>query len=385
MLPALLNFVRKDLLVFRSDRGAAITAIVMPVLLAVFLGSLFGSAGGSGEMKPVPVIVADEDQSEISKRALEEMATENHLKVTMASAAEAKEAVNNGKSAFAVVVPKGFGEQVVAGMSSGGERPKLQEYIDPAQQTAAMAGQGFVTKAFATATLDKAFGRETKAGDDLLPFKAETHQAAAKQTGDGEASRAHVFAGMGVQGVLFMAINLAMNVMRERRTGVWRRVRTAPPSLEIQLLGRLVSGTVVGSLSLTCVILAGLLTGLRIHGSLVGLVSIVLCSAAMSSAIGLAIASLGKTEEQSRGLSVLFVLTMTMLSGAWFPSFLMPEWVQKATLVVPARWAVDGLDGAIWRDIGLSGVMVASGVTLVFGAVFFAFSIWRFRTLERAA
>ena len=384
-MSALMNFVRKDLLVFRSDRGAAITAIVMPVLLAVFLGSLFGSAGNTSEMKPVPVVVADEDQSEISKRALEEMTTENHLKVTRASALEAREAVNSGKSAFAVVVPKGFGDQVQSGMLSGGEKPKLEEYVDPAQQTAAMAGQGFVTKAFATATLDKAFGRTTKAGDDLLPFKAETHQAVAKQTGDGEASRAHVFAGMGVQGVLFMAINLAMNVMRERRTGVWRRVRTAPPSLENQLFGRMLSGTVIGTVSLSCVLLAGLLTGLRVHGSLIGLVAVVVCTAAMSSAIGLAIASLGKTEEQSRGLSVLFVLTMTMLSGAWFPSFLMPEWVQKVTLAVPARWAVDGLDGAIWRDTGLPAVLAAAAVTLAFGAAFFGFSIWRFRALERAA
>ena len=384
-MSALWHFVRKDLLVFRSDRGAAITAIIMPVILAVFLGSLFGSAGSGKEMKPVPIMVADNDQSAVSRRAIEEMRTENHLTVTLATDKEARDAVSAGKAAFAVVVPKGFGEQVQSGMLSGGEKPKLEEHVDPAQQTAAMAGQGFVTKAFATATLDEAFGRTTKPGDDLLPFKTDVQQAAAKETGDSEASRAHVFAGMGVQGVLFMAVNLAMNVMRERRTGVWRRVRTAPPSLAVQVLGRLLSGTVIGTISLSCVILAGLLTGLRIHGSLVGLAAIVIASAAMASAIGLAIASFGKTEEQSRGLSVLFVLTMTMLSGAWFPSFLMPEWVQKVTLIVPARWAVDGLDGAIWRDVGLPTVLGASGVTLLFGVVFLAFALWRFRTLERAA
>ena len=132
---------------------------------AVFLGGLFGSSGSTSEMKPIPVMVADEDQSDITKRALEEMATENHLKVSVVSAVEARAAVNSGKSAFAIVVPKGFGEQVESGMLSGGEKPKLEEYIDPAQQTAAMAGQGFVTKAFATATLDKAFPPGVAAGD----------------------------------------------------------------------------------------------------------------------------------------------------------------------------------------------------------------------------
>lgn len=384
-MSALWNFVRKDLIVFKSDRGAAIMAVAMPVMLAVFLGSLFGNVGGSTEMKPVPIMVADEDRSDVSKRALEEMTGENHLKVTVVTAQEARDAVNSGKVAFAVVVPKGFGSQLRSGQVSGGEKPKLIEYSDPAQQTAAMAGQGFVTKAFATAALDEVFGRSSKPGDDMLPFQAEAHQAAAKQTNDSEASRAHVYAGMGVQGVLFMAVNLAMNVMRERRTGVWRRIRTAPPSLQTQLLGRLLSGTVIGTISLTCVLIAGLITGLRVHGSLLGLAAVVVAASAMASAIGLAIASSGKTEEQSRGLSILLVLTMTMLSGAWFPSFLMPDWVQKATLVIPARWAVDGLDGAIWRDVGTPTVLVAAGVTAAFGAVFFAFALWRFRALERAA
>ncbi len=40
-----------------------------------------------------------------------------------------------------------------------------------------------------------------------------------------------------------------------------------------------------------------------------------------------------------------------MLGGAWFPVFLMPQWVQTVSLAIPARWAVDGFDGMLWRGL----------------------------------
>ena len=44
---------------------------------------------------------------------------------------------------------------------------------------------------------------------------------------------------------------------------------------------------------------------------------------------------------------------MVMLGGAWVPTFIFPAWLQQFTLVVPVRWAVDGLDAMTWRGIGL--------------------------------
>ena len=48
---------------------------------------------------------------------------------------------------------------------------------------------------------------------------------------------------------------------------------------------------------------------------------------------------------------------MVMLGGAWVPTFIFPAWLQQVTLVVPARWAVDGLDAMTWRGLGLAGAV----------------------------
>ena len=78
----------------------------------------------------------------------------------------------------------------------------------------------------------------------------------------------------------------------------------------------------------------------------------------MASTFGLLVAALGNSPATARGVTTLAVLMMVMLGGAWVPTFIFPAWLQQFTLVVPARWAVDGLDAMTWRGIGLSGALM---------------------------
>ena len=62
------------------------------------------------------------------------------------------------------------------------------------------------------------------------------------------------------------------------------------------------------------------------------------------------------------------------MACGWFPA-----WLQKVTLVVPTRWAVDGLDAMVWRGSGFDAALWPIGVLLAFAAVFGAIAVWRFR------
>jgi ABC-2 type transport system permease protein len=76
-------------------------------------------------------------------------------------------------------------------------------------------------------------------------------------------------------------------------------------------------------------------------------------------------------------------LIMVMLGGAWIPSFMFPAWVQQATLVVPTRWAIVGLDAITWRGLGLASAAPAMAVLLGFGLLFTAAAVWRFGREQR--
>jgi ABC-2 type transport system permease protein len=194
---------------------------------------------------------------------------------------------------------------------------------------------------------------------------------------------AHSFAGMGLQFMLFAAINMGIEILTERQTGIWRRLRSAPVS-KLTLLGsKIGSSTVIGSLVLLVSFgFAILVWHVRVEGSVAGFLGVAIASAVMAASYGLLIAALGKTPSAARGVSVLATLMMVMLGGAWVPTFVFPAWLQKVTVVVPTRWAIDGFDAMTWRGLGFSAAVLPILVLLGFSLAFSALAFARFRWEE---
>jgi ABC-type Na+ transport system ATPase subunit NatA len=114
-------------------------------------------------------------------------------------------------------------------------------------------------------------------------------------------------------------------------------------------------------------------------GGVLGFVGICVAFSLMTGAVGLLIAALGKTPEAARGLAIFVTLILVMLGGAWVPTFVFPQWLQKLTIVIPTRWAVDGLDAMTWRGLGLSSAIGPIAVLLLFSLIFGALAVSRFR------
>jgi ABC-2 type transport system permease protein len=70
---------------------------------------------------------------------------------------------------------------------------------------------------------------------------------------------------------------------------------------------------------------------------------------------------------------------LVMLGGSWVPTFIFPQWLQKATVAIPTRWAVDGLDGMIWRGLDFNAAVTPIAALLGFAVAFGALAIWRFQ------
>jgi ABC-2 type transport system permease protein len=190
---------------------------------------------------------------------------------------------------------------------------------------------------------------------------------------------AHAFAGMGVQFILFMGIELGVGVLYMRRLGIWRRLRAAPITRN-QLIGsRILSGTIIAFLLMLGVYAAAIAVfNVRIEGSIPGFFGVMLAFALLASTFGLLIAALGKTPEATRGLAILATLLLVMLGGAWVPTFVFPDWLQSATLVVPTRWAIDGLEAMTWRGLGIDAALAPIGVMVAFSALFAWIAMKRF-------
>ncbi|HEY5806598.1 MAG TPA: ABC transporter permease, partial [Povalibacter sp.] len=410
-----------------SDRRAVIMTVIAPIVIASFFGYIFAGVGGDKGPARIAVVIVDEDSTSISRDIAEGAQSDRNLTVTLQTRPQAMESVREGKATVAVIIPQGFGQAAAQSFFSGQSRPELTILYDPSHrgEMGLVAGvmtqyimRSVSTEVFSSSSANSLAAESLKQlessgmpADQLDKLRDLIHSAQAyyavapaSETGrtpginvpytvseqavtSGEHvaynGYAHSFAGMGIQFVLIAAVDLGIGILTERQRGLWRRLRSAPISRRLLLAAKTASASIIGLSSLLISFgFAMIVFGVRIHGSIIGFVAVAAASAIMAATFGLLIAALGKTPQAVRGVSMLGVLVMLMLGGAWVPSFIFPAWLQQLTVVIPIRWAIDGLDAMTWRGLDLSVALTSTGVLLGFAALFSLLALWRFRWEE---
>ena len=427
----LLAMVRKDLQLFFSDRRSVIVSFVVPIAIASFFGSIFSGPSNSNEPSRIAIAVVDQDSSLISKAILAGAQGDRNLRVATPPEDEARSLVRNGKTSVAVVIPKGFGEAAGSAFFGGGEKPALGLLYDPSRNVELAMVRGVLTQHVMEAVSREMFGGQQGRAmvERTLPqIQASTSMPADQRrmliellgsvqrfydqpaAGGAPAANAprgitmpytvkeeamtagsnvayngyaHSFAGMAIQFLLFAMANIGVEMLLERQRGLWSRLRSAPISKTTLLLGKAISGALISLLILLVSFgFAMIVFKVRIHGSVLGFLGISIACAVMASTFGLLVAALGNSPATARGVTTLAVLMMVMLGGAWVPTFIFPAWLQQFTLVVPVRWAVDGLDAMTWRGIGLRGALMPVLVLIAFAGAFWTIAATRFRWTE---
>src|SRR5262249_5014487 len=130
MIP-FLALVRKDLKLFFTDRKAVFVGLLVPIICGSFFGYLFGGRKGSVETSKVPVLVIDQDESEISHALVKQLTAEKNLEVRPSTPVAAREAVHKGKAIAAIVIPKDFGRDAGRALFQATTKPTLGLLYDP--------------------------------------------------------------------------------------------------------------------------------------------------------------------------------------------------------------------------------------------------------------
>jgi ABC-2 type transport system permease protein len=436
MIP-FLALVRKDVKLFFNDRRAVVVGVLVPIVLASFFGYLFGGQKGNAETSAVSILVIDQDGSDISRGLIAQLRSEKSLDVKASTLDAATEAVRKGKTTAAIVIPKDFGRDAGRALftgagANGAAKPELGLLYDPShnmelgmvkgilsgavmqtvskEMFAGQSGRAMVNESLARVENNSSLPAEDrKALRDLLGGVRELNerQSAAERAGaPGQAGLsggltlpysmreqaitsgkdveyngyAHSCGGMGIQFILFMGLDVGIGLLLLRQTGLWQRLRAAPLSRTMLLGSRTVSASLMaGFILLVLFSFARVVFGVHIRGSFVGFVGVCAAFSLMTAAFGLMVAALGETPEATRGYSIMATLFMVMLGGAWVPTFVFPKWLQRLTVVIPTRWAMDGLDGMTWRGLGFSSALAPIGVLLLFTLLFGAIAVMRFR------
>ncbi len=436
----ILAIIRNDLKVYFSDRRAFIMLFIVPIGLASFMGSVFNGPGGSSGGGGMAILIVDQDGSAVSRGLVEAFATDPTFRVAVTNEAAARELVLNGKRPVALVLPKGLGSDILNGLFDTDRRPVIAVLHDPSHPMEKSMVEGMlvpkVIRSVVQNGLDAELGRDHirrgltnldtaarmaprdrdlyrgmmeradeflaartnrslfgsagggkvdangggQGGSDLpMPFVAKSVPLV-RSTNGRYNGYAHSFAGMSLQFVMMSMLDMSVGLLRERESGMFRRLRSTPLSRATLLVGKGLSYALVGFVSLAgCFAFAMAVFGVRIEGSWTGFIACLALTSTMASSLALAMAALGRTPAGTRGIGIAVLLLLLMVGGAWVPTFILPRWIQQAALATPTRWALDCFDSMTWRGLGLDAAHGSIGFLLGF-TVLAALVTWlRFR------
>jgi ABC-2 type transport system permease protein len=381
------ELARKDLLLFLADRRGALLCFAVPILLASVFGSIF-NRGGPGAPGRLPLLLAVEDDSPLTRRVVAALRASDKLDLTETTRAAAVRLLAKQDSGVVLVLPAGFGTRLDLKRPPQGVVPSIQLLHHPASGLQANWAEGLFTEVVLreaatemlapvlsghnTISLQKPFVVERSTVGGPLPAAINSYS--------------HSFCGMCVQYLLFWGLDSGLLLLRERRQGIWRRLRVAPVPLATLLGGKALATALVALAQVAVTFAAGfLLFGVTVTGSPAGFVVLALAAALLSAATGLLVAALGGSEGRARSVAILAILLLSLLGGLWLPSFLLPAWVQRLALALPTTWAVRGLEGVTWQGMAWGGALRCASILLAFSAAFLVVAWWRLAASEQRA
>jgi ABC-2 type transport system permease protein len=209
------------------------------------------------------------------------------------------------------------------------------------------------------------------------------HPEAQRQTVTGKAVRYVDWLFPGILGMNMMfscLFGVGYVVVRYRKSGFLKRLHATPLTafefLSAQVLSRLLL-----ILFVTAVLYVGisLIIGFHNSGNIFLLLLVAILAALSLVALGLTIAARFSSEELVGGLLNLLTWPMMLLSGVWFSLEGSPRWVQWIAHLFPLTHALDAARAVMLDGAGFTAIAPHLLYLAATALAFLAFGAWSFR------
>ena len=173
---------------------------------------------------------------------------------------------------------------------------------------------------------------------------------------------------------LLAVILSAMVFVKEKEEGTWDIMLLMPTSAKTIILAKALSQVVI--------ILGGILLALGfvilgifdapMNGSFWAFMLLSLLYSLTSIGIGFFIAAVSRTVMQVAQLSMLIMMPLIFLSGAWTPIYAMHPILQKLSLLSPLRYYIEGSESIFFRGASILDIWPSFAAVALLGVVLFA-------------
>ncbi len=374
----------KDLRQRARDRSVLLLAFVVPIGLAILFDLLFGGLA-SGSLGRVDLAVVDLDGGPAGQAFTEQYLPEvvDFLEddgtqievVAVASASEARDGVEAGTHAAAIVLPSGMSASYAA------NEPFDLEVIAHADRGLI----GDVAESLATSFVQRVrgqLGAQVVAERLQLPPERAAEFAASVGTVQGRVrldtspassrqmdASTYLAAGMAVFFLFFTVQFGVLGYLEERRDGTLPRLLAGPITTGQVLAAKALVSLIVGVVSVSVLMLVAIPVLGASWGDPLAVSALVLAAVLSATGIVGVVAAVAKTAEQANVWQSIVAVVLGMVGGSFFPIQGGPDWLANLSLIAPHAWFLRGLATLTDPTAGLGDVLRPLAAMVGFGLV----------------
>jgi ABC-2 type transport system permease protein len=325
--------------------------ILGPVLMLILYGYSLNS-----DVKHIGVLVCDQDRTAVSRELIQGFSSSEYLDIcgTTDDSEKLSDALEAGAAKAALWIPKGFGDQIMAGRSA-----ELFFGLDASDANTATVAAGYFTSYVNLYSRQITVKRLTDRGyRDLIPKLLTPFQTARRIWYNPELVSAYFIVPGLISTLLMMLVAMmtAMAITRERERNTFEQLAASPIRPWQIITGKLIPYALVSFGGVLLIIPAGIyLFGVPFRGNWAELFLFITVFLVTTLGIGLLVSTTAKTQLQA----VMMVSTLTtvpaiFLSGFIFPLERLPGWIQMISNIAPAKFFLIALRGMFLKGTGLA-------------------------------
>ena len=175
-------------------------------------------------------------------------------------------------------------------------------------------------------------------------------------------------------------LGAGIRAAQDREMNILRRYKVAPITPFPLLVASTVTGLVVYMpYVVLMLVLAKWRYGMVMPRHMAAVFIFIMLGVTALRSIGLIVASVANSMQESGIMVQIIYMAMLFLSGASFPTTMFPNWLLTATQFIPATWLMTGMQGIMLRNETLMANWQAVGAMLLTTAVGLFLSVKLFR------
>lgn len=176
--------------------------------------------------------------------------------------------------------------------------------------------------------------------------------------------------------MFFIIIPLTGNLIREKESGLATRLQLMPGSRFQSLGAKIAVYTGVGLVQFVIILLIAKLVfplfqlpSLVIGPEKIALMMMALATTLAATGYSVLVGTVARTHDQAAVFGMVSVIILAAIGGIWVPVFMMPNLMQKLSIVSPLNWSLDGFYDILLRGGGLLDIAGKFCALIAFFAV----------------